>query len=176
MRQRGRDRLDLDIEVVDDLLEMLEVRVERRDHPGVLVVELEDRAVADHFPVLVAERRVADLPDLQTGHVVGEDPVGGAQRVRSSKVPLAQRRLVPHSGVLPDGAVLRDGVTEVVGPPPPLPVHELTAQLALDGVESRAHDLGAHLSTASPTRPAHPSSSETSRACSSSGSTTASIA
>ena len=176
VRQLRRDRLDLDLEPVDDLLEVRQVGIERRDHPSVLVVELEHRAVADHLPAVVAERRVAHLPDFETDHVVGEDPIGGTERVRSAEVPFAQRRLVPDASILPDGPVLCDGVTEVVGPLPPLPVHELAAHAALDGVEGRANDLGAHLSTASLTRPAHPSSSETSRACCSSGSTTPSIA
>jgi len=176
VRQRCSDRCHHDIESVRDALEMGEVGVERRDYPRVLVVELEDGSVADHLAVLVAERRIPDLPRGEAEHVVGEDPVRGRQRVRTAEVPLAQRRFVPDAHALSNGAVLGDRIPEVVGPKPALPVHELAAELSLDGVERRLHELRAHVSAACGTSAVQPSSSDTACACSSSGSTAACIA
>ena len=142
MRELLGDRRHLDVEAVDDLPEVIEVGVEGGDHPGVVVRELEDGAVADHLPVRVAERRVADLPDLEAEHVVREDAVGRRQRVGATEVPLAKRRLVPDAHVLADGAVLGLRVAERAGPVPAFPVHELAALLALDTVERCADDFG----------------------------------
>src|SRR5205807_9440770 len=108
----GRERLDRDVEPGDDLAEVLEIRVERRDHPRVLVVELEDRAVADHLAGVVAERRVPDPPALESEHVVGEDAIRGAQRVLAAEVPLPERRLVPDADTLAHSTVLRARVPE----------------------------------------------------------------
>src|SRR6266852_1373776 len=154
---------------------MREIGVERSDHPRALVVELEDRAVADHLAVVVAERRVADLPDRESEHVVGEDPIGSKQRIRSSELPLPQGGFVPHAHCLPDRAMFGSRVSEVIRPEPTLPLHELAPELTLNGVERRPCALGAHRSAASPSRPLQPSSSETSRVCSSKGLTAESI-
>src|SRR2546428_1894655 len=176
MRQLGSDRLDRDVEAGGPLLEVLEIRVESGDHPGVLVVEAEDRAVSDHLSVGVAERRIADLAARKAEHVVREDPIGGAQRVRSAEVPLAQRRLVPDADTLANRPVLGDGIAEVVGPEPAFPVHELAPELALGCVEPCVDDLRAHLCSTSSRNPLQPSSDESSAVCSSSGRTAASIA
>ena len=129
MRELLGERLDRDVHPRHDLAHVVEVGVEGRDHPGARVRELEDRAVADHLPVLVAERRVAHLADLEPEHVVREDPVGGRESVGPREVPLAERRLVPDPDVLPDGVVLADRVAEVGRPVPAFPLHELGAEL-----------------------------------------------
>ena len=136
VRELLGDWLDRDVQAGHDLEHVVEVGVERGDHPGARVRELEDRAVADHLPILVAEGRVADLTDLQPEHVVGADPVGRGERVRAAEVPFAQRRLVPHADALADGVVLGDRVAELGRPVPVLPLHELGAELALDAVKA----------------------------------------
>src|SRR5439155_7163034 len=97
--------------------------------PRMVVRELEDGPVADHLPVLVAERPVPDLADLEAEHVVREDAVGRAKRVLAPQLPLPERRLVPEADVLTDCTMLGDRVAEVVRPVPTLPVHELAAEL-----------------------------------------------
>jgi hypothetical protein len=91
VREPFGQRLDLDVEVACDLAEVIEVGVERGDHPGAIAGELEDGPVTDHLSVLVAEGRVADLADVEPEHVVREDPVGGRERVGPAEVPLAER-------------------------------------------------------------------------------------
>src|SRR5919108_1528871 len=61
-----RDGLDVEVEVADDVAEVVEVGVERSDDPAARLRELEDGPVPDHLAVLVAERPVADLPDLES--------------------------------------------------------------------------------------------------------------
>ena len=126
------------------LLEVVEIGVERRDHDALVVGDLEDRAVADHLSVLVAERRVPDLADLEPEHVVREDPVGRRAARPGPEAPLAKRRGVPDADVGADRVVLGDGVAEVLGPVPALPVDELAAQLALEAVEGGADDVVTH--------------------------------
>jgi hypothetical protein len=70
-------------------VEVVEVGVERGDDPGAVVGELEDRAVADHLAVGVAEGRVPNLTDFEREHVVREDAVGRGERVAAAEVPLA---------------------------------------------------------------------------------------
>jgi len=175
VRQRLRDRLDPHAEVAHDLLEVIEVGVERGNHPYVLA-EVEDRAVSDHLPLRIAERRISNLPHVETQRVVREDPVGGTQGIRAAEVPFPERRFVPDADALSDRAVFSEGVSEVVRPEPALPVHELAAELPLDGVERRVHELRAHVSAACATSALQPSSSETACVCSSNGSTAESIA
>jgi hypothetical protein len=56
----------------------------------VVIGELEDRAVHDHLAVFVADGPVADLPDLERGHVIREENVRERKRVPPLHVPLAQ--------------------------------------------------------------------------------------
>jgi hypothetical protein len=67
-----------------------------------VVGKLEDGPVADHLSILVAERPVPDLADLEAEHVVREDPVRRAKRILAPQLPLPERRLVPNTGVLAD--------------------------------------------------------------------------
>ena len=136
-----RDRLDVDGHAGDDVVEVIEVGVERGDHPAARVGEFEDGAVADHLAVLVAEGGIPDLPVLEAGHVVREDAVGGRERVAAVEVPLAKRRLVPDADVAANGMVLGQRVAEVTGPVPAFPVHELAAERFLLLVERRLDDL-----------------------------------
>src|SRR6185312_5681554 len=134
------DRRDLDLQADDHVLEVVEVGVECGNDPAARVRELEDRAVADHVPVLVAEGRIAHLADLESQHVVREDAVGGDECIGAVEVPLPERRLVPDANALADGVVLGHRVAEVVWPVPAFPVHELDAHALLHLVEGRPDD------------------------------------
>jgi molybdopterin/thiamine biosynthesis adenylyltransferase len=107
----------------------------------VVVTKHEDRAVHDHLAVFVADRAVADLSNLERGHVVREEDVRERERVRTLHVPLAERRLVPQVRCVPSGMVLGDWVTEVVGPGPAFPIRPLCAELVLHFVEGTPLEL-----------------------------------
>src|SRR4051812_3351312 len=177
MGELVRDRLDLHLHPVDDVLEVVEVGVERRDHPAARVGELEDRAVPDHLALVVAEGGVPDLADLEAEHVVREDPVGRGEGVRPVEVPLPERGLVPHPDVLADIVVLGDRIAEMIRPVPALPVHELDAQLLLNSVESGADDPSvAHALSLPSWSGVQPKASEATRESSRRGETAASMA
>ena len=124
---------------------MIEIGVERGNRDALVVGGLEDRAFADHLAVLVTERRVPHLPDLEAQHVVREDSVGRLHGVGAAERQLAQRRRVPDTDVVADRVVLGDGVAEVLGPVPAFPVEVLDdAHRALRAVERRPQGLIAH--------------------------------
>src|SRR5207302_8333147 len=102
------------------------------------VLTAEDDAVAEHPALLVHERRVARLADLQPGHVPREAVVSGLERPLAREEPLAQRRLVPDADRLAHRVVLRYGIAEVRDPGPALPLREGAAHAALDRVERGA--------------------------------------
>ena len=85
-----------------------------------------DRAVVDDLAVLVAPRRVDDLPDLELRRVARHDAVGEAQGVGTRDPVLVQRADVDDGGRLADRVVLDvvevgvRGRGEVAGPLAPL--------------------------------------------------------
>jgi hypothetical protein len=123
---------------------VVEVGVEGRDHPRVVVGELEDRPVAHHLPVLVAEGRVADLADLEPEHVVREDAIGRREGLAAAEIPFPQRRLVPDAGPLPDRLMLGNRIAKMIRPAPALPLHEVGSKLSLCLVEGGLDDAVAH--------------------------------
>ena len=148
MRHLRRAILDLHVEpaVGGDLPEPVQVGVVAGDRQAVVIGQAEDGAVHDHLALLVADRAVADLADLQRRHVVGEQRVGQRHRIGAAQVPLAQRRLVPQAARRPRRLMLGDRVAEVRRPGPALPVGPGRARLSLDRVERSAMQVsGRHL-------------------------------
>ena len=136
VRKRKGLLLDLDVHVGADAAEVIGIRVEGGDDQHVVLglAAIAD-AVAEHLPVLVAERPVPALPHLERRHVRREDPVGRAHRIRPLEEPLAKWGLVPDPDRLADGVMLRHGIAEVGDPVPPLPLGERPAHPPLDLVE-----------------------------------------
>src|SRR5947209_19137078 len=102
---------------------------------------MEDGAVHDHLAVLVADRAVANLADLERCHVVAEQHVGQRKHVLAAHIPLSQRRFVPEVAGCPCGVVLRLRIAEVGGPSPPLPVGPIRPGFPLYGVKGRSMQL-----------------------------------
>ena len=66
--------------------------------------------VVDHLAVIVAPRRVVDLPRLQLPHVPRDRPVEEPSRVRAADPVLVERRDVDQRGRVPDRRILPVGV------------------------------------------------------------------
>jgi hypothetical protein len=72
----------------------------------VAVAEPMDRAVVDDFAVLVAPRRVIDLPDAEFRRVAGDHPVDEPLGVRTADPVLVEGADVDDRGGLADRVVL----------------------------------------------------------------------
>ena len=143
---RPGDRLDLDVEAAGRRRKVLGVVRAVGHHPDP-VLQPVDGAVVDHQSVGVAERAVADLPDIETEDVVGVHALGGSQRVGPPELPLVERRDVPYAEVIPNGPVLTVGIAEAIGPEPAALLHEGRPQGGGGLVEGAADRLGFHAIT-----------------------------
>ncbi len=151
MRHLRRAILDLHVEsaVGGDLLEPIQIGVVAGDRQAVVIGEAEDGAVHDHLALLVADRAVADLADLQRRHIVGEQRVGQRHRVGAAQVPLAQRRLVPQAARRPRRLML--GARRRRSPPPrPSPPNRSRSLPHLAGTRRTQCDAGLRSTSRSP--------------------------
>ena len=103
-----------------------------------------DRGVVQQPTVLVQEGRVADPSGPIGKHVVGNQAVGGAQRIGPVEIPLDQGRAIPDPGSIANGRVLGVAVAEAGGPQPAVPIAEFGAELLLDVMEGRVDGRISH--------------------------------
>ncbi len=104
-RRLLRDVLDGHVEAGRVLPEPAQARIRRRPAER-LLRQPRDRPVVNHLAVLVAPRRVEDLPDRHLRHVAGDDPIDEPRGVAPVDPVFVERRDVDERRRVADGVVL----------------------------------------------------------------------